>query len=114
MRNTELFNRIADRIEKDPDTYNQHEWGCGTKFCVAGHVAVELGCKSSGVNSFGDPIWSLIITPSGHRMATHDFARERLGLDDDDAYELFDAGWLPRDGGSVPDALRAIGRGEEI
>ncbi len=42
------------------------------------------------------------------------YATELLGLTDAEADELFSSGWKPDDGMSVPEALRDIGRGEEI
>jgi len=46
-RNRELFYRIAELIEANPELYDQRSWGgstpCGTAQCIAGHAAALAG-----------------------------------------------------------------------
>lgn len=113
-RNTELFNRIADAIELRPESHKQGAWGCGAAFCIAGHAAHIRGCTPF-INPDGSESWALVTPPGGcETVTTHDFAREALGLDPLEAGDLFDAMWSPLEGKTVPEALRAFGRGDEI
>lgn len=49
MINTELFMKVAEQIEKEPDSYDQYVWVdptdemCGTKACIAGHALLLSG-----------------------------------------------------------------------
>ncbi len=95
-RNTGLFNRIADAIELRPESHNQKSWGCGTAFCIAGYAAHLEGCKSTI-----------------KLEVVENWASEALGLNGDDE-GLFEGDWTPPKGMTVPEALRAIGRGAEI
>lgn len=127
IRNRELFRKIADTIEKDPKSYNQQDWGCGTSFCVAGHAAHLSGCKPSYVNDDGSEAWDECFPPDNETVDvsscdhttygavdTGDYAILKLGISDDDSDVLFGKGWVPPEGMTVPDALRAIGDGAEI
>ncbi len=117
MRNTELFDLIADTIEKRPESYNQSSWGCGTSFCVAGHAAALSGCKPTAFD------WEYILPPENDdtglegddegEIYVETWAAKKLGLSTDDC-ELFDCSWEPPEGMTVPEALRAIGRGADI
>src|SRR2546421_3342307 len=65
MRNIELLDKVIEKIEADPETWNQNAWAigsgtnavqddggkwnpgpeCDTAFCVAGYVALLTGAK---------------------------------------------------------------------
>lgn len=94
-RNRDLFYKIADRIERQPDDYDQAKWGednslvvatrldpsdpaihelvadtineCGTSHCIAGHAAdLEGWVPSMYVNSVGiHGSWDRVVAP-GH------------------------------------------------
>lgn len=93
IRNRELFDKIADQIEQHPETYDQNHYRCGTAHCVAGHAVAISGLEMS-------------------QWDTEAAARELLGLTDDEGDTLFNMYWRPPAGMTVPEALRAIGRGE--
>lgn len=119
MRNTELFDKIADAIEAEPKRYNQSVFGvdtaCGTAHCVAGWVAVLEGCKPKRKKrSEHDDYWTNLVLPNGDWGDVEQFAQEKLGLTETDADNLFDGDWHPPTGSTVPAALRAIGRGADI
>lgn len=102
-RNEELFRKVADAIERNPDSYNQNAW-CGTQACVAGWaVAIERCNGNIAFERVMDAVNDI-----------HDAAAELLRLDYVDAADLFRASWEPHDGLSVPDALRKIGEGAHI
>ena len=111
MRNVELFDKIAKAIEDEPDRYDQAVYGgggsCGTAHCVAGWAAALEGCTPKM------DTWCTVVLPDGTVDKIDSFAQKRLGLDEMDAEALFAAGWRPETR-SVPDELRAIGRGAEI
>jgi hypothetical protein len=97
-RNTELFDRIADRIEERPDLHNQGVYGfgggCDTPHCIAGWaVALSGGVVTGGADTD---------------------ARALLKLNHREAGRLFSHRWKPHGGLTVPEALRAIGRGGAI
>lgn len=123
VRNTELFYRIADEIEVFPEEYKQGEWftprdaaPCGTAFCIAGHSAHLTGwvpAKTSG----GQRDWTFL-SPSvlhlGEVFTCSSVGRHELGLTWNESSILFDGMWIPAEGLSVPDALRALGDGAPI
>ncbi len=117
-RNTELFDEIADVIEAHPESYNQGTWGCGSAFCVAGHAASLSGCKASTGESLAyiippeDDDTELPLDNDGE-ITLNLWASKKLGLDYRED-RLFDSEWLPPVGMTVPEALRAIGRGADI
>ena len=123
-RNTHAFAWIANQIENHPEQYDQGVWananGCGTAYCIAGWEAVRHG-------------WEAIITScpcdedecddedvflrhretgeiKGNSYAS-DLASNTLGLSVDEQNTLFHHRWRPPSGITVPNALRAIGRG---
>lgn len=90
---------------------------CGTAFCISGWA---LHLSGWGVNwniEPGESIWWPEWTdPSGERHYP-DFSAEgarALGLYRNEAAELFAASWQPREGLSVPDALRALADGASV
>jgi hypothetical protein len=41
--NKENFQKVIDEIEKNPDSFDQKNWHCGTKHCFAGHAQILGG-----------------------------------------------------------------------
>jgi hypothetical protein len=41
--NYEAIKRVLDRIEANPNIWNQSEWHCGTSHCFAGHAQIDAG-----------------------------------------------------------------------
>lgn len=88
--NAELFRKVADAIEKEPDNYRQSAFGlcylgdvkariepCKTACCVAGWAA-HIEEPGKGFNFNTDLI---------------DFAQERLELTEEESDELFEGHW---------------------
>lgn len=102
-RNADLLRRVADRIEGDPDSYDQAAWvrigECGWVACIGGHAVIEAG----------EMDWESIIGWAEF----HAIASCLLGLEDCESI-LFHAGWQPVNGMSVPDALRRLADGWPI
>lgn len=129
VRNKRLIYAIARRIEKQPKRYKQAVWGeapnmihpCGTAHCIAGHALSICGCKFT-YNSRGEI--ERLLRPSGREVynsnvtgrGTHlgQYAADRLGLTYAERKVLFDGSWIPRDGLSVPDALRRFADGAHL
>ena len=129
VRNTLLFNRIADYLESFPEAYDQERWGdkkdatpCGTAFCIAGHAAHETGWnpKIMNRNSWNfDPVfpfdWELLSQPKANivDVFVHSVGAIELGLTRAEADVLFSANWKPKEG-TPSQALRKIGAGAKI
>lgn len=96
--NAEMFRRIADQIEKEPEKYNQrtYGWSCGSPRCIAGWALVFSGKQPSGV-----------LRPAQK-------AAEILGINDREMRTLFIESWTPIRGLAVPDALRQIADGASV
>lgn len=122
VRNTELFERIADEIEFFPESYDQQSWGtiiegakakqtaCGTAFCIAGHASHLTGWLPQHPQE-----WDNVIRPKGDTyLEVSEVARRELGLTQAEAEFLFDGDWKPKRKYTVPEALRAIGNGANI
>ena len=115
--NSELFRKIADVIEHNPDGYNQRKWGfgvhdndakacrhipadqvhtCGTSHCIAG--------------------WAVALTPVDQRPAgeVSFAARELLGLGESESHFLFAPNWSPKEGVTVPGELRRIAEQQSV
>lgn len=124
-RNTELFDKIADQIEREPQSYDQETWGreaktpCGTAHCVAGWAAALEGyLPMMGTD------WNFVMAPNdtglteGTRIEAaldvEGVGAELLGLTEDEADALFHSDWEPGPNETVPEALRAIGDGEPV
>lgn len=121
VRNKELFFAIADRIEFDSSSYRQHIWGypasldadrapeCGTVACIAGHALNLSGWECISLNHYRNG--SIVCDVDGIQRR----AAKALGITQSESYVLFDSEWLPIDSDvSVPDALRLIGKGENV
>ena len=126
MLNTDLIRKIADRIEHEPDRYNQRvfidpdeervRWerdgdsefevptpaiDCGTAFCIAGWAMAES-------DYLFDYTANEFMRPDGTYVTSeiHEGAR-LLGLHLDAAAILFDSDWRPLNM-TPADALREI------
>lgn len=96
--NAEMFRRIADQIEKEPERYDQniYGWNCDSPHCIAGWALVFSGKQHSDV-----------LRPSQK-------AAEILGINDREMRTLFIESWTPIRGLTVPDALRQIADGASV
>lgn len=118
QRNEDLFFVVADRVQFDPKSYNQERWAtvssesmCGSVACIAGHglmltgwgvslVAYGTFYKDGRVLQFGSDIQSV--------------AAIAFNLSTTESRVLFHGRWKPREGLTVSDALRLIGKGEKV
>lgn len=115
VRNTALFDRIADAIKFFPESYNQTDWAaaqdkspmCGTAFCIAGHGVHETGWNVPRGSA-------VIIDEDGRNKSISMTAAYELGLTYLEQDYLFSGGWKPREDLTVPQALRKIGRGAPL
>lgn len=136
-RNVALFHMVANQIEREPSRYDQEIWGgliekdpsCRTAHCVAGwaaklHGAAPQGFRKRADNKIAEPDWEFCIPKGPYdgicyvdgngAVYTATYAQELLGLTTAEADELFDSDWRPRDGMTVPEALRDIAAGGDI
>jgi hypothetical protein len=114
-RNKELFYAIADKIESEPECWDQADWGneCGTKHCIAGW-ACHLSGYAPAVNKYGDNWWGNVVK-DGLTIDIEDAACKELGLEPHEGDALFDEDWartVPK--AAIPVILRLYGDGEEI
>lgn len=114
MPNAQLAYDVLDHIDADPESWNQGTWftrppgatDCGTQACFAGWAAIlsghlptkwdeacDCGDCSEGV-ARGREGASFVKTENGPRYV-REVARDLLGIENDDCYELFD-GWNTR------------------
>lgn len=89
---------------------------CGTAHCIAGHAAAASGYGPAVVDWYvtnDDYVvtWSEVSKLGSDPASTEGVAADLLGLTDTEAAILFEAGWKPRDGMSVPTALRRLAQG---
>lgn len=103
MPNRELLLKIADKIERQPETYNQGEW-CGTACCVAGHALLESG-YTYRIGEYVRPDGTLL------RLHFSEEAGPLLGLNPIQARELFRADFKPPEG--MPAYLRKLAETQE-
>lgn len=126
-RNRELFYRIAELIEANPELYNQRSWGrstpCGTAQCIAGHAAALAGWEPLRYHVGSDVDWSRLYPRGSSQSGKEAFewrhvdsvGRRELGLTYSEAWILFASGWHPKKPyKTVPEALRAFGDGARI
>ena len=123
-RNEELFRRVADAIEANPEQYDQGQWECGTTRCLAGwanrltgHVVpatwLEIGASASEADSQRF-VERMVAFSERARSVLGLTSEETDGPDPDEEGGLFAETWRPHPGLSVPDALRKIGEGAAI
>lgn len=127
-RNTDLFNDIADKVENEPEAYDQSTWlepsknECGSRGCIAGWAVALSGdaVHNSDGTLRGGVKSRYIDLADGRSQFIQEvipfdiFARESLGLSGDEANHLFAGTWKPKSWLGVPGALRALGRGASI
>lgn len=95
MINTELMQETLDYIAAHPDEHDQGDWGektdCGTTRCMAGTaIHVTLGCKM--LFSESDDGWGVAYSAQdaqGRHRYISELAQELLGVDDEQAEDLF-------------------------
>jgi len=103
--NAELFLKIAERVENDPDSYDQ-------KY-VARDPGIYGGCifchaeEILGLSHFEGEETVSGLVPSRKTV-------EALGLDAEDAIRLYSSRWKPKPEYTVPAALRAIAGGASV
>lgn len=93
MVNAELFRKIADKIEKEPKSYDQERYASPD----------DCGC-----------IFHLAEIISGQTMNLPWQTGPLLGLSEADATKLYSQYWKPRPDLTVPQALRLIADGESV
>lgn len=106
IRNYDEFNRLATHIERNPEHYAQHTYGCetscGTSHCIAGWVVAMNGY----VPAYGAD-WRTVKKPRGKKIYnTSEVAGSILGLSLAEARTLFAASWKPKVNRTVPQQLR--------
>ena len=92
-----ILERVAARIEDDPDAYDQDNWGevdrsteCGTRACIAGHVLLEAGYDLSR-----SPFSVFVHRDTRKRAFPPTEAAAVLGLTRAEAEYLFAGAWVP-------------------
>lgn len=85
---------ILEYIEVNPEQWEQGSWAkresrtssCGTTFCVAGHAANRAGAEII----YADDGWAnSCVTADGTTRTIEFYAQELLGLDAEQAEQLF-------------------------
>lgn len=96
--NFPLMRKVFEHIDAHPDQWEQQTYGiqtefsgCGTAFCVAGHIAnfdpeVTLDWEHT---SSGEVQLDYVINKDGSRETVHEFATKALNLTDREAGLLF-------------------------
>lgn len=69
MANIELLDKVLDHIEKNPESWNQRAWRCGTTYCFAGHAALLSGWQP--VQADRDAYWKLQGWESEEKAVEH-------------------------------------------
>lgn len=98
--NIELAEKVLKQVTEHPETHNQHEWGyrnsCGTSACLAGwavyiaHPDAVVQWRTNPYDTSTDQVaCSVVPLGGGQRFDIATLAAEALGLDEDDADELF-------------------------
>lgn len=89
-RVAKLLQDVKRQILRDPNSYNQGSWHCGTAMCIAGHVCFQSGLVD-GTQKQGSAIWpTLHGICLGEDDKWEELAMRALGLDPDDFTSLFD------------------------
>lgn len=91
--NIPLLRKVLDHVTAHPEEHNQSMWGvrtsCGTAYCIAGHALVMSGVQLGWEDTADGYGYATVdVTKDGEQI--HDAARRVLGLDDVQAYLLFD------------------------
>ncbi len=85
MANIELMRLALKEIEREPETWDQSDWHCGTSCCFAGKVAMISG--ATWLHPLGDD--SRVLTPDGRIMTVSDYAIEAMETNDTTVFPLF-------------------------
>jgi len=102
--NLAVLDAALAHIEANPEQHEQRWWfsraqGCGTAMCLAGTIAWQAGWKpispedwSTTTDDYGNPVKiCALVAKDGVDRHVGTLARELLGLDGDDADNLFGA-----------------------
>jgi hypothetical protein len=97
-------------------SYWMAEMKCGTTGCFAGHYAISQGCVPALDSHFYDDKTSIndtadCFTPEGERVYIRSFAKEGLGLTEDEADALFEGDNTLSDLRLI---IEAISKGESV
>ena len=110
-RNVALFDKIADKIEANPDCYDQRFWS------IAPRTDPRFDTGLSPDVFVGRSVWCRCI--GGHACALSGEVRtdpvralHHLGLTEAEGTILFNGAWKPSTGETVPQWLRAFARGD--
>lgn len=122
IRNTDLFEAIADEIKFFPDSYDQEQWGedvekptlCGTAFCVAGHAGHLTGWHPTEDPYDEDTLNFEELWSRGAKVDAPSVGSIELGLTNIEANILFVGNWQPIEELSVHKALRKLGKGAKL
>lgn len=114
--NADLFRKIADVIEREPNLYDQTQWGFGefnyfSKMCP--HIPPEQVHTCSTSHCIAG--LAVALTPPADRpvSSVSKSAMKLLGLSSAQADYLFSTLWKPPSGMTVPQYLREVAdRGE--
>jgi len=94
--NVALLRETMDAVLAHQDQWDQAYWiretECGTSYCFAGWVAALDGYTQTVRSSDLARRKALAGNASGETVVIRDHASERLGLTDEQAYDLFSAG----------------------
>jgi hypothetical protein len=97
--NHELAERVFQRIEDDPASFDMRNWGrrgeCDTTMCVAGHTVVEAGYQVHW--NTDDKATLCTYTDSGRTHFIYHAAMVELGLTQAQALVLFYNDWEVQD-----------------
>ena len=100
--NVEELCLVYKQIKSDPDSWNQGQWAtklyrwetvplemmgteCGTAYCFAGHVVVRSGATILWTGSSSE----MCMTAYGEARSINSYAQQVLGLDHEQAADLF-------------------------
>ncbi|MFC5799147.1 hypothetical protein [Streptomyces formicae] len=93
--NVDLMLAVREQITSHPETHRQVMWGrrteCGTTYCIAGWAAVLSGQKLlwEGYAGASTETWWLDDGRGNVLTTIESYAREALGLSDEEAGDLF-------------------------
>lgn len=144
MRNKELFYKVAEMVTDEhhynqgvwadfadgawPDNIREISQGeiveidpCGTAACIAGNAMIAKQMVGLTMNKWMDELefvlnqdHSLYDKGTAIRFCAPTIAADLLDLELEEAAILFDEDWEPKEGLTVPDALRMLGDGADI
>lgn len=89
--NEQLARNALKAIERSPEHWEQKAYRCGTGMCFAGFVAMEAGASwmTDYDENHVDAYELHVKTPDGEEMAIDYFAAEALGLNKEEAWDIF-------------------------